>query len=194
MDGFRRVAGAALLAFLVTSCGSPAAEPADRVTRTVTASPSAAEPSESTSTAPSHQPSESASSNPPTVVDDQTVAFPTELVGTWQSVDQGSAEDLIEIHADGSYLRAMLLMQQRPSGVFSFSIGMTGQVVVEGSTLRLVPTSGTESMSDPDAPSDSYTDRPLEELTPDVYQWSVSGGSLWLDGQYGLVEFRPAAP
>jgi len=194
LDGFRRVAGAALLAFLVTSCGSPAAEPADRVTRSVTASPSAAEPSESTSTAPSHQPSESASSNPPTVVDDQTVAFPTELVGTWQSVDQGSAEDLIEIHADGSYLRAMLLMQQRPSGVFSFSIGMTGQVVVEGSTLRLVPTSGTESMSDPDAPSDSYTDRPLEELTPDVYQWSVSGGSLWLDGQYGLVEFRPAAP
>jgi hypothetical protein len=88
----------------------------------------------------------------------------------------------------------MLLMQQRPSGVFSFSIGMTGQVVVEGSTLRLVPTSGTESMSDPDAPSDNYTDRPLEELTPDVYQWSVSGGSLWLDGQYGLVEFRPAAP
>jgi hypothetical protein len=194
LDGFRRVAGAALLAFLVTSCGSPAAEPADRVTRSVTASPSAAEPSESTSTAPSRQPSESASSNPPTVVDDQTVAFPTELVGTWQSVDQGSAEDLIEIHADGSYLRAMLLMQQRPSGVFSFSIGMTGQVVVEGSTLRLVPTSGTESMSDPDAPSDSYTDRPLEELTPDVYQWSVSGGSLWLDGQYGLVEFRPAGP
>jgi len=114
-------------------------------------------------------------------------------VGTWQSVDQGSAEDLIEIHADGSFLRAMLLMQQRPSGVFSFSIGTSGQVVVEGSTLRLVPTSGTESMSDPDAPSDSYSDRPLDDLTPTGYQWSVSDGSLWLDGQYGLVEFRPAA-
>ena len=158
-------------AFLMSSCGSPAEEPAATVTRTVTVSPSAAEPSESTST-----------------------ARPTELVGTWQSVDQGSAEDLIEIHSDGSFLRAMLLMQQRPSGVFSFSIGTRGQVVVEGSTLRFAPTSGTESMSDPDAPSDSYTDRPLEDLTPDVYQWSVSGGSLWLDGQFGLVEFRPAAP
>jgi len=188
------VVGATLLAFLVSSCGSPAEEPADPVTRTVTVSPSAAEPPESTATALSDQPSEPASSSPPTEVDDQTVAFPTELVGTWQSVDQGSAEDLIEIHADGSYRRAMLLMQQRPSGVFSFSIGTTGQVVVEGSTLRVVPTSGTESMSDPDAPSDSYTDRPLEDLTPNVYQWSVSGGSLWLDGQYGLVEFRPAAP
>ena len=172
----------AFLAFLVNSCGSPAQEPADTVTHTVTVSPSAAEPSVP------------ASSSPPTEVDDQTVTFPTELVGTWQSVDQGSAEDLIEIHSDGSFLRAMLLMQQRPSGVFSFSIGTRGQVVVEGSTLRFAPTSGTESMSDPDAPSDSYTDRPLEDLTPDVYQWSVSGGSLWLDGQFGLVEFRPAAP
>ena len=113
-------------------------------------------------------------------------------MGTWQSVDQGSAEDLIEIHADGSYVRAMLLMQQRPSGVFSFSIGTTGQALVAGSTLRLTPTSGTESMSDPDAPSASYTDRPLEDLTPDVFQWSLNGGSLWLNGKYGLVEFRPA--
>ena len=113
-------------------------------------------------------------------------------MGTWQSVDQGSAEDLIEIHPDGSYLRAMLLMQQRPSGVFSFSTGTTGQVVVQGATLQLAPSSGTESMSDPDAPSASYTDRALEDLTPDVFQWSVDGGSLWLNGKYGLVEFRPA--
>lgn len=191
---FRRVAGVALLAFLVTACGSPAVEPDERVARTVIASPSAAEPSESTRTGPADQPSEPAGSYPPTEVPDPAVALSPQLVGTWQSVDQGSAEDLIEVHADGSYLRAEVLLQQRPSGVFIFSIGTKGQVVVEGSTLRLVPTSGTASMSDPDAPSDSYTDRPLEDLTADVYQWSLSGGSLWLDGQYGVVEFRPAAP
>ncbi len=166
----------ALLAVLVTSCGSPAVETVDPVARTVAVSPSTAESSEPISPAPSVQ----------------TVALPSELVGTWQSVDQGSAEDVIEIHGDATYLRAMLLMQQRPTGVFSFSIGTTGHVEVEGPTLRLVPTSGTQSMSDPDAPSDNYTDRPLDDLTPDVYRWTVSDGSLWLDGEYGLVEFRPA--
>jgi hypothetical protein len=125
-------------------------------------------------------------------VDEPPEAFPSGLVGTWQSVDQGSAEDLIEIHADGSYLRAMLLTQQRPTGVFSFSIGARGQVVVQGSSLQLAPTSGSQSMSDPDAPSASYTDRPLDDLTPDAFQWSLHGGSLWLNGKYGLVEFRPA--
>jgi hypothetical protein len=109
-------------------------------------------------------------------------------------VDQGSADDLIEIHADGSYLRAMVLMQQRPSGVFSFSIGSKGLAKVKGSILRLAPTSGTQSMSDPDAPSSSYTNQPLDDFTPDDYRWSVSGGSLWLDGKFGRVEFRPATP
>ncbi len=194
MDRIGRMAGAAVLAFLVTSCGSPAAEPPRRVTRTVTASPSPASPSESPSSAPTDQPTEPVPSYPSPAVDDQPAAVPAELVGTWQSVDQGSAEDLIEIHADGSYLRAMLLMQQRPSGVFSFSVGTRGRVVVQGSTLRLAPTSGTEAMSDPDSPSDSYPERPLADLTPDDYQWSVSGESLWLAGQHGRVEFRPATP
>jgi len=49
-------------------------------------------------------------------------------------------------------------------------------------------------MSDPDSPSDSYPERPLADLTPDDYQWSVSGESLWLAGQHGRVEFRPATP
>lgn len=192
MDSFWRVAGAAVTALLVASCGSPAAEPADGGTRTVTALPSRGESSEPTSSATPDLPSETETPHPPSDVNDQVVTFPRELVGTWQSVDQGSAEDLIEIHPDGSYLRAMLLMQQRPSGVFSFSIGTTGQVVVQGATLQLAPSSGTESMSDPDAPSASYTDRALEDFTPDVFHWSLNGGSLWLNGKYGLVEFRPA--
>jgi hypothetical protein len=179
--------GATLLAFVATSCGATASGSIDPVAPTVTVSPSP--------TAPSDPPSEPVGSSTPAAVEDgNDAAVPAELVGTWQSVDQGSAEDLIEIHADGSYLRAMGMMQQRPSGVFSMSIGTTGQVVVEGLTLRIVPASGTESLSDPDAPSDSYTNRPLEELTPEVYEWSVSGGSLWLGGQFGVVQFVPAGP
>lgn len=194
MDGFRRAVGAALLASLVAACGGPDAEPSDSAARTDTVPPSVAESSESSPTAQSSESSRPDTSPPPTEVDDRTADVPVELVGTWQSVDQGAAEDLIEIHADGTYLRAMLLMQQRPSGVFSFSIGTTGHVMVEGSTLRVVPASGTESMSDPDAPGANYNDRPLKDLTPAEYQWSMSDGSLLLDGQYGLVEFRPAVP
>ena len=120
------------------------------------------------------------------------MTFPSKLVGSWQAVDQGSADDLIELHADGSYIRAMVLMQQRPSGVFSFSIGSKGKAKVKGTTLSLAPTSGKQSMSDPDSPSSSYTNAPLDDYTPDVYRWKMSGGSLWLNGKYGLVEFRPA--
>jgi hypothetical protein len=174
----------------VTSCSPPDAgsDPATVVTRTVTASPSTTGP---TGTPLPTETTGAATTGPTDVADDETNVVPAELVGTWQSVDQGSAEDLIEIHTDGSYLRAMVLMQQRPSGVFSYSIGTKGNVDVQGTTLRVVPTEGTESMTDPDAPSDSYTDKPTD-LTPEVYQWSVSGGSLFLDGEFGVVEFRPS--
>ena len=174
-----------MLAILVSSCSPPDApeEPETVVTQTVTASPTT--PSETTAT------SEAVTTDATEVADDEAEVVPAELVGTWQSVDQGSAEDLIEIHADGSYLRAMVLMQQRPSGLFSYTIGTKGDVEVDGSTLRLVPTEGTESLTDPDSPSDSYTDQPTD-LEPEEYQWSVSGSSLFLDGEFGVVEFRPA--
>jgi hypothetical protein len=181
---FGRAAGAIVLAVLVASCSPPDAgsDPKAVVTRTVTASPPTTALTETT---------EAVTTDATDVVDDETGAVPAALVGTWQSLDQGSAEDLIEIHADGSYLRAMVLMQQRPSGMFGYSIGTRGKVEVQGTTLRVVPTEGTESLTDPDSPSDSYTDQPTD-LTPQVYQWSVSGGSLFLDGEFGVVEFRPS--
>jgi hypothetical protein len=183
---FSRAAGALVLVVLVTSCSPPdaASDPEAVVTRTVTASPTTTGPSPTTET------TEAVTSDATDVVDDETGVVPAALVGTWQSLNQGSAEDLIEIHADGSYLRAMVLMQQRPSGMFSYAIGTKGNVDVQGNTLRLVPTEGTESLTDPDSPSDSYTDQPTD-LTPQVYQWSASSGSLFLDGEYGVVEFRP---
>lgn len=194
---FGRAAGAIVVAIAVTSCSPPdAGSDPEAVTRTVTAAPSPA-PTETTGTTKTTgttetaAPTEAVTTDATAVENDETGAVPAALVGTWQSVDQGSAEDLIELHADGAYLRAMVLMQQRPSGVFSYSIGTTGNVEVQGTTLRLVPAEGTESLTDPDSPSDSYTDQPTD-LTPQVYQWSVSGGSLFLDGEFGVVEFRPS--
>ena len=179
---FGRAAGVLVLAIVVSSCSPPDApeEPETVVTQTVTASPTTTAPSEPAETTDATE-----------VADEETGVVPADLVGTWQSVDQGSAEDLIEIHADGSYLRAMVLMQQRPSGMFSYTIGTTGNVEVDGTTLRVVPTEGTESLTDPDSPSDSYTDQPTD-LEPEEYQWSVSGSSLFLDGEFGVVEFRPS--
>ena len=183
---FGRAAGVLMLAILVSSCSPPDApeDPQTVVTQTVTPSPTTT-PSDTTQT------SEAVTTDATEVADDEAGAVPAALVGTWQSVDQGSAEDLIEIHADGSYLRAMVLMQQRPSGMFSYTIGTKGNVEVDGTTLRVVPTEGTESLTDPDSPSDSYTDQPTD-LEPEEYQWSVSGSSLFLDGEFGVVEFRPS--
>ena len=190
MQRFSRAAGALVLVVLVTSCSPPDAAPDPKavVTRTVIASPTTMGPSETTQTT---EATEGVTTGATDVVDDETGAVPAALVGTWQSLDQGSAEDLIEVHADGSYLRAMVLMQQRPSGRFSYSIGTKGNVEVQGTTLRLVPTEGTESLTDPDSPRDSYTDRPTD-LAPQVYRWSAPGGSLFLDGEFGVVEFRPS--
>ena len=79
----------------------------------------------------------------------------------------------------------------RPSGIFSYTIATEGNVEVDGSTLRVVPTEGTESLTDPDSPSDSYTDQ-RTDLEPEEYAWSMSGSSLVLDGEFGVVELRPS--
>jgi hypothetical protein len=181
-----RYVATAALAMGLTACGAPAATPVTQVTRTVTASPASQTPTPT----PASDPGDPPSASPSAVAD--VADFPAELVGTWQSVDQGTAEDLIEIHDDGTYLRAMVMVQQRPSGMFQYSVGTKGHVAIVGNLLRLAPSSGTESLDDPDAPGDSYTDRPVDDLTPEGYRWSVEAGSLWLKGQYGLVEFRPA--
>ncbi len=190
MQRFVGAAAALLLAILVSSCSPPDApeDPQVVVTRTVTPSPTTTAPSQTTQ---SSQAVTTDATMLTEVTDDEAGAVPAALVGTWQSVDQGSAEDLIEVHADGSYLRAMVLMQQRPSGMFSFTIATRGNVEVNGTTLRVVPTEGTESLTDPDSPSGSYTDQPTD-LEPQEYQWSVSGSSLFLDGEFGVVEFRPS--
>ena len=171
-----------MLAILVSACSPPEAPEDPQAVVT----PSAMDtPGDTTHT------SDDVTTDATGVADGVAGAVPAALWGTWHSEGQGSAEDLIEIHADGSYLRAMVLMQERPSGMFSYTIATRGFVEVEGTTLRVVPTEGTETMTDPDSPSDSYTDQPTD-LSPDEYQWSVSGDSLLLNGEFGVVEFVPS--
>lgn len=49
--------------------------------------------------------------------------MPAELVGTWVSTDSASAEMIYRFFSDGRYHHAAVLLQQRPSGLFSYEIG-----------------------------------------------------------------------
>ena len=101
-------------------------------------------------------------------------ALPRGLAGTWTCLDQGSAEAMYEIHEDGTYRRARVLMQSRSSGTFTFSIGDAGTVRVKGTTLTVAPSRGAKSLSDPDSPSSNYRDRPLTDLEPGHTEGSES--------------------
>ncbi|HEY8789427.1 MAG TPA: hypothetical protein VIM10_09900 [Actinopolymorphaceae bacterium] len=115
--------------------------------------------------------------------------FPQALVGDWRSLDQGTADVLYTICPDGTVDRAMVLMQSRSSGTFSYTIGMTGELQVSGSRLVPKPRNGIKSMHDPDSPSSDYQNRPLTDLSAETYSWSATDGTLSLDGKYGLVAY-----
>jgi hypothetical protein len=114
---------------------------------------------------------------------------PRALVGTWTSLDQGSAEAMYEIHDDGTYRRARVLMQARSSGTFSFSIGDVGTIRVAGTTLTVRPIRGVKSLSDPDSPSSGYKDRPLTDLEPEPYTFSVTADRMTLTDANGSVPY-----
>ncbi|WP_256792941.1 hypothetical protein [Terrabacter sp. Ter38] len=118
-------------------------------------------------------------------------AVPGELAGTWQSLDQGSAEVLYTFRPDGRFERAEVLMQSRSSGTFEFDIGTKGVVDVTGSTLVLTPQGGTQTLHDPDSPSGSYDGRPLDDLSKETYTWSRQGENLVLVGTFGSVSYEP---
>jgi hypothetical protein len=141
-----------------------------------------------TGAGPSAAPTPSASATV-TPTKPSTTGFPRALVGDWRSLDQGSAEVLYSFYPDGTFERAMVLMQSRSSGTFSYSIGMTGTARVDGSRLILKPREGIKSMHDPDSASSSYQDRPLTDLTAETYTWSATEDEMSLDGTYGLVVY-----
>ncbi len=125
----------------------------------------------------------------PTLEPQDAAAIPDELIGTWRSIGQGTAEVVYHLHADGSYESAEVLMQERPSGVFSFTIGAAGVAKADGDTLVLTQQRGRETMTDPDSPSSDF-DRPLSPLEERSYAWSFDGGMLTLANEFGPVPFE----
>ena len=98
--------------------------------------------------------------------------LPSPLVGTWDSAE-GAAEIIYVFRSDGTYKHAGVLMQERPSGTFSFTIGARGTVTVRGRSLVLHPRSGTQTLHDPDDRSRDFR-QPIS-TAPERYRWSVSG-------------------
>ena len=183
----------ATAALPLAACGGGAPPPTPApATVTVTQSPAPVpRPAPTPSPAPSPAPPPRPSPSPVEVTTPVVEAvIPGELVGTWQSLDQGSAEVLYRFGPDGRFVRAQVMMQQRSSGTFEFSIGAKGVVQVRGSTLVVRPQSGVQSMHDPDSPSSSYDRRPLEDLSPETYTWSMQGDRLVLLGEYGAVPYE----
>ncbi|KRB47104.1 hypothetical protein [Terrabacter sp. Soil810] len=137
-----------------------------------------------------HTPAPRPVSTPPSTTSTPTSTL-GQLEGTWQSLDQGSAEVLYTFRPDGRFERAEVLMQSRSSGTFEFAIGTKGVVEVTGSTLTLKPQGGVQTLHDPDSPSGSYDGRPLDDLSPETYSWSRQGEDLVLVGKFGAVTYEP---
>jgi hypothetical protein len=104
--------------------------------------------------------------------------FPEELAGGWIS-SSGGAEIVYRFTADGSYKHVGVLLQRRPSGMFSFTVADSGTAAADGDVLVLSPRLATKSLKDPDSPSSSYTDRP-SSLTPQRFRWSLDATSAVL--------------
>jgi len=189
---WRRTAVLALAAVTVTpssltacSTAPPGATPSP-ATVTVTRTPA---PLPTSTPAPEPSPTSTPTSSPAPAPD--AASIPDELAGTWQSLDQGSAEVLYTFRPDGRFERAEVLMQSRSSGTFEFDIGTRGVVDVTGSTLVLTPQGGTQTLHDPDSPSGSYDGRPLDDLSKETYTWSRQGENLVLVGKFGSVSYEP---
>lgn len=151
----------------------------------VAASSWSALPSDQRSTPPvksqSAEPSEAETQAPAQLL-------PQEFAGLWTSVGQGSAETIYRFRTDGSYDKVSILLQQRPSGLFSFTIRASGTAEIAGDLLTLTPVEGTQAMDDPDSPSSNFN-KPLTDLTPDEVIWAFQDGRLILTDQWGTVPY-----
>ena len=171
----RRTMPLLCLALIVgaAGCGGSGGNPAsaDRVTPEISvSSPLVVRPSESRPPPAGDRPGSTPATQKPAAP-----AFPTELVGRWIS-SSGGADIVYEFDADGSYRYAGVLLQKRPSGMFSFTVGEAGVALAVDDGLLLRPRKATKSLHDPDSPSSSYTNRPAS-LAPKRLAWSTSGSS-----------------
>lgn len=63
--------------------------------------------------------------------------LPGELAGEWVNVLRGNAEIVYRFRTDGTYDRASVLVQERPSGTFSFTTTARGNAKISGNVLTL---------------------------------------------------------
>ncbi len=112
-----------------------------------------------------------------------TTGSPGELLGAWQSTGAGDALLMYRFDADGGYTHTSVLVRQRPSGLFSQGVRVSGSVDVDGERLVLRPEDGAVTLTDPGSPGSSYTNRPMTDLSAAEYTWMLSP-----DGDLGLTE------
>jgi len=114
--------------------------------------------------------------------------LPLELEGLWTSVGQGSAQTVYRFRTDGRYDKVSILLQRRPSGIFSFTITASGFAEIYGDRLTLTPVEGTQAMEDPDSPGSNFN-KPLADLTPDQFIWAFQEDRLILANEWGTVPY-----
>ena len=154
-------------------------------------SPSSAEVLDSASSSPSEQFDVTPEPTPAPSLDANVSALPAELHGQWSSLDQGDAQTSYRFVSDGTYDEVSVLVQDRPNGLFQFTVQITGVATVSGDQLTLTPVSGTQQLTDPGDPNGNF-DKPLTDLRPRVFSWSLAGDRLVLTGEFGTVPFaRP---
>jgi len=185
--GTSGAAGTVLVA-LCLACGSadggstPPVQPTGPVT-TQSGDPRSATTPPRTATDQSQPPDPTQSGS-----QDQGVAVPNELAGTWVHVE-ARAGTVYTFAADGSYSEVSMLHQERPSGTFRFTISARGTMIVQPGRLTLQPVTGTQVLEDPDSATGGWT-RPVR-TTPQVFEWSVSadGSGLTMTGDTGTIEY-----
>lgn len=115
---------------------------------------------------------------------------PAVLVGTWVSMGGGDAERVFRFGPDGVYRHAGVLLQQRPSGLYSIELAVRGRARAEGERLVLRPESGTITIKDPDS-AESSGQRPAD-TAEERYSWRVGADDVLVmtsaDG--GTSQFR----
>lgn len=84
-------------------------------------------------------------------------------------------------------MRAQVL-QQRPSGVFTYQMGTVGVREVVGSRLVVQAAGCSQTLTDPASPRRSSNASPQTGLTPEIYEWSLTGNSLSLTDDHGRLD------
>jgi hypothetical protein len=78
---------------------------------------------------------------------------------------------MLRFDPDGTFAKVGVLLQQRPSGMFSFTVELAGTVTASDDRLVLTPTEGTHTLQDPDSPSSNYS-RPAP-LVAESFMWDL---------------------